>query len=176
MLITRFFYLAFYYGFAQFLPPSDMKYIGKIGKISRRYCAKKIFKYCGQNVNIEHRAFFGKGYNIEIGDNSGIGIHCHVPNDIKIGDNVMMGPHCHFMDNSIHGFERLDIPMIQQGVYRKKGRTEIGNDVWIGRQCLITPCKKIGNHTVIGGGSVVCKDVPDSVVAGGNPIKIIRYR
>lgn len=95
-----------------------MKYVGKIGKMSRRYCAKKTFKYCGQNVNIEHRAFFGKGYNIEIGDNSGIGIHCHVPNDIKIGDNVMMGPHCHFMDNSIHSFERLDIPMIQQGVYR----------------------------------------------------------
>lgn len=84
-----------------------------------------------------------------------------------------MGPYCHFMDNSIHGFQRTDIPMIQQGFFHKEGRTEIGDDVWIGRQCLITPCKKIGSHSIIGGGSVVCKDIPDSVVAGGNPIKIM---
>lgn len=79
MQINKYIHLAFYYSIAQFLPPSAMKYIGKIGKMTRSYCAKKIFKYCGKNVNIEHRAFFGKGYNIEIGDNSEIGIHCHVP-------------------------------------------------------------------------------------------------
>lgn len=176
MSLSKIFYLSLYYFFAQYLPPSHKNVFGRIGKRIRGTCAKHLFKFCGKNVNIEHRASFGKGTDIEIGDNSSIGIHCHVPNDIIIGENVMMGPYCFFMDNSVHGFSRTDIPMIQQGSYKKPGRTMIGNDCWIGRQCLVTPCKSIGNHCVIGGGSVVSKDIPDSVVAGGNPIRIIRRR
>ena len=66
--------------------------------------------------------------------------------------------------------------MIEQGSTILKNRTIIGDDVWIGRQCLFTPCKQIGNHSIIAAGSVVCKNIPDNVIAGGNPIKIIRNR
>ena len=172
----KYFWLLLYYGFAQFLPPSHKNILGNIGKGLRVICAHHLFKCCGSNINIEHRAYFGQGDKVELGSNSGIGVHCHVPSDIKIGDNVMMGPCCFFMESLTHHIEQTEIPMIQQGTYRKQGRIEIGNDVWIGRQCLVLPIKKIGSHSVVGAGSVVCKDVPDSVVAGGNPIRIIRQR
>lgn len=175
-MIKRYFFLALYYGFARYLPPSHSNAIGKLGRKIRVICAHNLFKKCGRNINIEHMAFFGKGHGVEIGDNSGIGIHCHVPNDIIIGENVMMGPHCYILPNVTHNYSRLDIPMIFQGSTVIEGRTVIGDDVWIGRQCLFMPCKTIGNHSIIGGGSVVSKDIPQNVVAGGNPIRIIKNR
>lgn len=176
MKLKTYFWLATYYGFARYLPPSSKtKPLGMLGHKLRSVCAHQLFKKCGSNINIEHMAYFGKGHGIEIGNNSGIGIHCHVPNDIYIGENVMMGPHCYILDNVTHNFDRTDIPMIEQGSSIINGRTIIGDDVWIGRQCLFTPCKHIGNQSIIGG-SVVCKNIPPKVIAAGNPIRIIRNR
>lgn len=84
----------------------------------------------------------------------------------------MMGPNTFILDNCTHDLSVLPtgkiIPII--------GRTIIGNDVWIGRQVLFTPCKSVGNHVVIGAGSVVSKNIPDNVIVGGNPVKTIRQR
>ena len=55
--MKRKFYLALYYWFAQYLPSYGMF----SGNRLRRYCCKHIFKYCGENVTIERRAFFGGG-------------------------------------------------------------------------------------------------------------------
>lgn len=88
----------------------------------------------------------------------------------------MMGSKCHILSNHTHNTSRLDIPMQQQGKIEKPGRTIIGNDVWTGRQVLFTGGKHVGNHVIIGAGSVVCKDIEDYAVVGGNPIRIIRYR
>ena len=84
MKIKHIFWLFIYYGFARFLFPTNSCFIGKLGGKLRNVCAKKLFKKCGNNINIEYMAHFGKGLGIEIGNNSGIGIHCHVPNDIFI--------------------------------------------------------------------------------------------
>ena len=53
-------------------------------------------------------------------------------------------------------------------------RIEIGESVWIGGGAIICPGVKIGDRAVIGAGSVVTKDVPNDVVAAGNPCKVIR--
>lgn len=50
----------------------------------------------------------------------------------------------------------------------------IGDNVWIGANCTILPGVTIGNNAVIGAGSVVTKDIPESVVAVGNPCKVSR--
>ena len=50
----------------------------------------------------------------------------------------------------------------------------IGNNVWIGANALILPGVTIGDNSVIGGGSVVPKDIPANVVAVGNPCKVLR--
>lgn len=50
----------------------------------------------------------------------------------------------------------------------------IGNNTWIGGGTIILPGVRIGNNVVIGGGSVVKHDIPDDVLAAGNPCRIIR--
>lgn len=54
---------------------------------------------------------------------------------------------------------------------------EIGHDVWIGRNAVVTPgCQRIGNGAVIGGGAVVTKDVEDFSIVAGVPARHLRYR
>lgn len=60
--------------------------------------------------------------------------------------------------------------------YPTKGDTIIGNDVWIGYDATIMPGVKIGDGAIIGGKSVVTKDVEPYSVVGGNPAKFIRKR
>ncbi len=171
----RFFWLFLYYSFARYLPESHNK-LHFFGGRLRNVCARHIFKYCAPSANIERLASFGNGQDVEIGDRSAIGINCHVPSDIKIGDNVMMGPNCFFLDNRTHVFVSTSMPMIDQGTKRIDKRTIIGDDVWIGRQCIILAGKQIGSHSIVGAGSVVSKDIPCFVIAAGNPIRIIRER
>lgn len=54
--------------------------------------------------------------------------------------------------------------------------TEVGSDVWIGRNAIIKQGVKVGNGAIIAGGSFVSKDVPDYAIMGGVPARIIRYR
>lgn len=168
--------LVLYYCFAKHLPQSTNPFLGGISKRIRYQVVKQIFKRCGKNVNIEKGVNFGWGINVEIGDNSGLGVNAYVPMNIKIGENVMMGPECHILSQS-HNFERTDIPMIQQGYKQTPGvRTEIGNDVWIGRQVTMTPNRKIADGTIIGACCLLCKDFPPYSIVGGNPSKLIKSR
>jgi maltose O-acetyltransferase len=50
----------------------------------------------------------------------------------------------------------------------------IGNNVWIGGGAIICPGVKIGDNVTIGAGSVVTKDIPDDVIAAGNPCRVIK--
>lgn len=50
----------------------------------------------------------------------------------------------------------------------------IGNNVWIGGGAIINPGVTIGDNAVIASGAVVTKDVPENVVVGGNPARIIK--
>lgn len=169
-------WLVIYYGFARYLPPTHKNIMGRFGGWLRKKCCQHVFKTCGKDVNIEHMAEFGNGYNIELGEHSCLGIHCHYPNDIKIGDCVMFGPNSYFFGRNTHNFDDLNTPICSQGKKVLENRTEIGNDVWLGRQCIMLGGKKIGDHCIIGAGSIICKDIPDWAVAAGNPIKIIRDR
>lgn len=53
------------------------------------------------------------------------------------------------------------------------GRVVIGNNVFVGRQSIILPNVKIGNNVIIGAASIVNKNIPDNVVAAGNPCRVI---
>jgi virginiamycin A acetyltransferase len=57
-----------------------------------------------------------------------------------------------------------------------KGDTIVGNDVWIGYECLIMPGVKIGNGAIISSRSVVTADVAAYSIVGGNPAKLLRRR
>ena len=172
----RFFFLCVYYSFARFLPGSHTV-LGRIlmSKKIRYFCCKHIFKRIGRNVNIERNAYFGKGYDIEIGDNSGIGYNAHIFNNTIIGDNVMMGPNLYMLESS-HIFERTDIPMISQGKKKERDRVVIENDCWIGRDVMIIGSRTIKEGSVIGARCLLTKSFPEYSIIGGNPSRLIRSR
>lgn len=138
----------------------------------RGFWAKRIIKSFGKNINIEKGAVFGP--DLEIGDNSGVGINCELYGPVIIGENVMMGPEVVVYTGG-HRHSRTDIPMIEQGMTEIQA-VVIGNDVWIGRRAMIMPGVKIGNGCVIGAGAVITKDIPPYSVAGGVPAKVIKSR
>ena len=111
---------------------------------------------------------------ISVGNNSGLGIDNVLQGDITIGDNVMFGPDVRIITSN-HAFDRLDIPMREQG-YEEEKPVVIGNDVWIGTRVLILPGVTIGDGCVIGAGAVVTKDIPPYSVAVGVPAKVVKNR
>lgn len=174
MRVIKLVCLVSYYCFARFLPTSYTPIVGKPSKWIRYQLCRNIFAKCGKNVNVERGAFFGSGSLIEIGDNSGIGVSCHLPSNTKIGNNVMMGPNCYILSSN-HSFDRIDIPMCIQG-YSEKKQTIIEDDIWIGRDVLMTPGRIIKRGSIIAGGCVLCKNFPEYSIVGGNPSKFIKSR
>lgn len=164
--------LVLYYGFARFLPHSGAPY--QFGSKGLRYVlCKRLFRQIGRNVNIEHRAYFRGGDEIEIGDNSGLGINCYIPH-AKIGRNVMMGPDVLYIESN-HRFDRTDIPMMQQGQTEGKGLI-IGDDVWIGARVIFLPGISVGRGAIAAAGAVITRDVPEFAIVAGNPARIKGYR
>lgn len=159
------------YQFAMYLPNTD-SYINLFSKQIRAFCVKRFCRKVGTNVNIQRKAVISKDFSI--GDNSGIGEDSIVGKYTIIGDNVMMGPQCCIYTRN-HRHDYISKPMIEQGMEEWRPVT-IGNDVWIGNRVIILPGVKIGNGVIIGAGAVVCKDVPDFVIVGGSPAKILKYR
>ena len=160
--------LVLYYSIGQYLPSN------RFGKSVRTFLCKRIFKKCGNHVNIERRAWFGSGTNVELGDYSGIGINCHIPSDTIIGKYVMMGPNCFILDVN-HDVSDTSKPMCFQGMAARK-TTIIEDDVWIGRDVKMTPGRHISRGSIIAMACVLTKDFPEYRIIGWNPSKIIRSR
>jgi maltose O-acetyltransferase len=172
--IKKYFFLFIYTFGLKHFPNSSNPFFGTISKNLRYLCCRQIFKSCGKNVNIERKASFGNGFELEIGDNSGLGRFCHVPSNIKIGNDVMMAPNVFILDLN-HEFDNLEVPMWKQGV-RNAPRTIIEDDVWIGRQVILTPGRTIKKGCIIAVGCVLTKDFPAYSIIGGNPSRIIKNR
>lgn len=88
--------------------------------------------------------------------------HCWL---ISIGDNVTMAPRVHILCHDASTKQFLN--------YTKIGRVTIGNNVFIGAESVVLPGVTIGNNVIIGANSTVTHDLPDDVVAAGNPARII---
>ena len=161
-----------YVFFAKWLPVSYTPIVGRYARFLRKLCGKVILKSCGRNVNIEKGAVFSSF--VSLGDNSGIGIEANLVGPVCIGENVMMGPNCTFYTRN-HSFDRLDVPMCQQGFSEVKPII-IGNDVWIGGHVIVLPGVHIGDGAIVGAGAVVTKNVPKYAIVGGNPAKVLRFR
>lgn len=157
----------------RYLPVSYSPLAFGLTKPLRAALCRYIFKKCGKNVNIERGALFGN--NIEIGDNSGIGIDALLDSTggIIIGNNVMMGPDVMIFTQN-HAYEDINRPMIEQGSICSP--VIIEDDVWIGARVIILPGTRIGKSAIIGAGAVVASDVPPFSVVGGNPARILKTR
>jgi galactoside O-acetyltransferase len=65
-------------------------------------------------------------------------------------------------------------PELRRGGTQFSFPVTIGDDVWIGANVVVLPGVAIGKNSIIGAGSVVTKDIPENVVAAGNPWRVLR--
>lgn len=114
-----------------------------------------------ERVKIGDRSFLGKGTYIQ-----GSGT-------VDIGEDVLIGPYCKIWSSN-HAFYTTKIPINQQG--HTFNNVTIGSDVWLGTGATILSGCKIGDGAIIAAGSVVTKDVPEYVIVGGNPARVIKER
>lgn len=137
----------------------------------RTQILKDLLGSTGENIYMEPNIRFDYGYNTYVGENFYANFDCTFLDvcEVRIGDNCMLGPNVHIY-TATH-----PINPIERNSGKEYGKpVNIGDNVWIGGGSIINPGVTIGDNVVIASGSVVTKDVPDNVVVGGNPAKIIK--
>lgn len=133
---------------------------------------KEVFAECGEQCYIElpFHANWG-GHHVHFGNRIYANSNLTIVDDghVYVGDNVMFGPNVtiatagHPIDPTL----RIKGLQFNKDVY-------IAENVWIGAGVIILPGVHIGKNTIIGGGSIVTKDIPDNVIAVGNPCRVLR--
>lgn len=131
----------------------------------------EIFGKTGEHINVEPPIRFDYGKNTEVGDNFFANFNTVILDVAKvvIGKNVMFAPNV-----SIYTAGHPLHPDSRNSGYEYGIPITIGDNVWMGGNSVVLPGVHIGNNVVIGAGSVVTKDIPDNVVAAGNPCRVIR--
>lgn len=132
---------------------------------------KRILGKTGDEVYIEPPFHCDYGYNIEVGENFYANYNLVILDvgKVRIGKNVMFAPNV-----SIYTAGHPVHPDSRNSGYEYGIDITIGDNVWIGGNVCVLPGVKIGDNVVIGAGSVVTKDLPDNVIAAGNPCRVIR--
>ncbi|MCX5937773.1 MAG: acyltransferase [Cyanobium sp. LacPavin_0920_WC12_MAG_62_9] len=118
--------------------------------------ARDILITIGNHVFINDHSYLTSAYGIRIGD------HCLIGSNVLITDNA-------------HGDAALsDQPRIEQPLI-SKGAVDIGCNVWICNNVVITSGVQIGSHSILAANSVVTCSVPEACLVGGVPARVIRY-
>jgi maltose O-acetyltransferase len=132
---------------------------------------RELIPAAGEAVWIEPPFFCDYGSNITLGDRVFFNFNCVVLDvaPVSIGSGVLFGPavQIYAATHPLSAAER------RTGL--ELGRpVEIGDDVWVGGGAIICPGVRVGARTIIGAGSVVTRDIPEGVLAAGNPCRVIR--
>ena len=158
----------------------------------RLACSKKIYEYnhlpperweerpallkqllgkTGEEITINESCHCDYGYNIEVGENFFANYNFTVLDvgKVIIGDNAFIAPNV-----SIYTAGHPIHPLSRNSGYEYGLDIVIGDNVWLGGSVSIMPGVHIGSNVVIGGGSVVTRDIPDNVLAVGNPCRVVR--
>ena len=133
---------------------------------------REVFAECGENCYIElpFRANWG-GRHVHFGSGIYANFNLTLVDDghIYVGDRVMFGPNVTIATAN----HPIDPELRGRGLQYNKD-VHIGENAWIGAGVIIVPGVRIGKNAVIGAGSVVTGDIPDNVVAVGNPCRVMR--
>lgn len=132
---------------------------------------KDLLGTTGDNLSMEPNIRFDYGYNTHVGDNFYANFDCTILDVCKVefGDNCFLAPgvQIYTATHPLH-------PTARNSGQEYGKPISFGDNVWIGGRAVINPGVKVGDNVVITSGAVVTKDVPDNVVVGGNPARVIK--
>ncbi|MFO7824545.1 MAG: sugar O-acetyltransferase [Cyclobacterium sp.] len=125
----------------------------------------------GQDFGLEPPFFCDYGYNIHVGDQVFFNFNCVILDvtQVTIGDRCLFGPNV-----QIYAATHPVNAKIRGSLLEFGKPVTIGSDVWVGGGAIICPGVSIGDRSIIAAGSVVTKDIPSDVLAGGNPARVIK--
>ncbi|HIR36220.1 MAG TPA: sugar O-acetyltransferase [Candidatus Faecimorpha stercoravium] len=133
---------------------------------------QEMFAQIGEGCYIEPplRSNWG-GYHVHFGNHVYANFNLTLVDDthIYVGDHTMIGPNV-----TIATAGHPLLPELREKNYQYNMPVHIGRNCWIGAGAIILPGVTIGDHTVVGAGNIVTKDLPSSIVAVGNPCHVLR--
>jgi len=137
---------------------------------TRRSILRDLFGKGGDTVWMQPPFYCDYGTNIELGTRVFFNFNCVVLDvcRVRIGDFTLFGPAVQIY-TAVHP---LDAEARRTKEYGQP--IDIGSDVWVGGGAIILAGVTIGNRSVIGAGSVVTRDIPEGVLAVGNPCRVVR--
>jgi maltose O-acetyltransferase len=137
---------------------------------TRRQILGQLLGKGGDTVWMQPPFYCDYGSNIYLGDRVYFNFNCVILDVCKVtvGDFVFFGPNVQIYT----GTHPID-PILRR-TQEYGAPITIGSDVWIGGSSVLCPGVTIGSKSVIGAASVVTRDIPEGVVAVGNPCRVIR--
>lgn len=133
---------------------------------------KQMLAEIGENCYIEppfHSNWGGRHVHFGNGVYANFGFTCVDDTHIYVGDHTMFGPNV-ILATAGHPI----LPRLREKAFQFNKPIHIGRNCWLGAGVIVMPGVNIGDNSVIGAGSVVTKDIPENVVAVGNPCKVLR--
>lgn len=138
----------------------------------REEMLKEMFAEIGEGCYIEppfHANWGGKHCHFGKYVYANFNLTCVDDTHIYVGDYTMIGPNV-TLASAGHPIQ----PKLREKGYQYNVPVRIGKNCWIGAGVIVVPGVTIGDNVVIGAGSVVTKDIPDNVIAVGNPCRVLR--
>lgn len=150
---------------------ADYKYRKKLRKLFAT------FGSVGRNVHIRLNPSIAFSKSLHIGDNVWIGDNFYVKAEggVKIGSGTIISRNVEIWTSN-HNYDSSDLMAIPYDRRMISKPVSIGENVWVGSRVIILPGVSIGEGAIIGAGAVISKDIPVGAVAGGNPVRILKYR
>ncbi len=119
---------------------------------------------------VHQRARISIPWNLTVHDRAMIGDRANINTlgEIEIGARVIVAQETYLSSGS-HDFDHPAVPLTT-------AKITIGEDAFVGARAFVMPGITIGNRSLIGACSVVTKDIPDNVIAAGNPCRVLKPR
>lgn len=111
------------------------------------------------------------GWDVTVGRGTFInrGVYFDLNSPVSIGDRVHIANHVRFITSNHEISDRS-----QRAGRIVSAPISVGNGAWIGANAVILPGVRVGEGSIVAAGAVVTRDVPDDVLVGGVPARIIR--
>lgn len=137
----------------------------------RRALLEQLLGGLGEGVTVLPRLACDYGFNVRVGSRVFVNYDCVLLDcaPITLGDDVQLGPRV-----QLYTAEHPVEPTLRRSGAEYALPIVVGDNAWIGGGAIVCAGVTIGRDAVVGAGSVVTRDVPEGVLAVGNPCRVVR--